>query len=404
MKRTVALILAVVLLLGGCSLRDSLLPSQQRDVVMPKEEYLADYQDKWAYTCLSREQKTNYGAVYTAVRDGFDTDEEVMLASSDEEYIGINISLPNPLSSKREIQELYRAFVQDSPEFFYISNAYGYSGSKSGSDRQYDTLTLTYTVDADKRADVQEELERERDELLGMLTPSMTDYEIELTLHDALLERCDYNDAAVEAGLSEEMHPHSFSAYGALVEGSAVCEGYAHAMQYLLNAAGIPATVVSGYDVDGIDGHMWNAVRLDGELYYLDPTWNDAAEIITYGYFNLTTEQMLCSHRFDGEALGLETATATAYNYHWMNGTYLDTVDQRDVAECVAERLKAGEDTVHLRFSPETFDEALLFVENASWFCETVNACLPSSAQKLRAYYLVYEEKQNTVTISKKTS
>lgn len=53
----------------------------------------------------------------------------------------------------------------------------------------------------------------------------------------------------------------------------AVCQGYAAAYSALLNAVGIPNYVVSGSVPNG--SHAWNAVQLNGQWYYIDPTWND---------------------------------------------------------------------------------------------------------------------------------
>lgn len=76
------------------------------------------------------------------------------------------------------------------------------------------------------------------------------------------------------------------SIIGALVDGKCVCEGYARAFDYLCEKAGIDAVCIPGYAFtneapDG-EGHMWNAVRLDGALYAVDTTWNDTTKKNSY--------------------------------------------------------------------------------------------------------------------------
>jgi hypothetical protein len=56
---------------------------------------------------------------------------------------------------------------------------------------------------------------------------------------------------------------------GLLSDRSPVCEGYAKSFQYLCREVGIPCVTVSSKD------HMWNAVRLNGQWYYVDCTWDD---------------------------------------------------------------------------------------------------------------------------------
>ncbi len=67
------------------------------------------------------------------------------------------------------------------------------------------------------------------------------------------------------------------TAAGALVDGRCVCEGYAHALQLLCEAAGIDCVCILGEASSNgeTEGHMWNAVRIDGIWYYVDATWND---------------------------------------------------------------------------------------------------------------------------------
>ena len=400
MRRITAIILAILLLLSGCSLIERISDAPS---VTPPTAYTAEYASNWAYACLSSDQQLNYGAIYTAVREGFATDAAVTLDASDVTYNGIRVELPNPVGTEDEIRELYQAFMQDNPVFFYIGNAYGYHGVTVGGDRLYDTLILTYTMTASERAAAQMTFFRERDAMLGLLDSSMTAFEKELTLHDALLDRCRYHDAAA-ADTRNPAYRQAFTAYGALVEGNAVCEGYAYAMQYLLTQAGIPATVVIGYDAEDGEPHMWNAVLLDGKPYYLDPTWNDGASPLTYTFFNVTTDEVLKSHRLGDETIGIPTAVETEHNYYRMTGSYLDTMDQKKIAEHVAALLASNREIIHLRFAPTVFDNAFFFVKNAAWFTETVNACLPVGVPPLYAYELLYDENYNTVTICKKTS
>lgn len=78
--------------------------------------------------------------------------------------------------------------------------------------------------------------------------------------------------------------PRRGSLIGALVDGKCVCEGYALAFAYLAKQAGLDVVSIPGYaKANGkTEGHLWNAVRMDGVLYAMDVTWNDTTKSNVY--------------------------------------------------------------------------------------------------------------------------
>jgi transglutaminase/protease-like cytokinesis protein 3 len=87
------------------------------------------------------------------------------------------------------------------------------------------------------------------------------------------------------------------TAYAALVQNYASCQGYAVAVFRLLKAAGIECTVVTGTGInkDGIsEFHAWNQVLVDGEYLNIDATW-DAGKS-DYDYF-LIRDDAFVNHK-----------------------------------------------------------------------------------------------------------
>lgn len=81
------------------------------------------------------------------------------------------------------------------------------------------------------------------------------------------------NEYDMQAAKSDSDHyPTAFHAYGALIEGKSVCQGYAYAFKMLCDKAQIPCWIVTGYYREP---HAWNYVWLDGEYYQVDVTWDD---------------------------------------------------------------------------------------------------------------------------------
>lgn len=59
---------------------------------------------------------------------------------------------------------------------------------------------------------------------------------------------------------------------GAILDGYAVCDGYAFLFHYMANAAGLLTLIEEGYQISSGLQHAWNLVRIDRTFYYTDNT------------------------------------------------------------------------------------------------------------------------------------
>ena len=136
------------------------------------------------------------------------------------------------------------------------------------------------------------------------------DWETALWLHDWLIDHVVYDT--------------NYSYYGAqdaIVRGLCVCDGYRKAYSLLLDAAGIESYGVTSRMIN----HAWNAVRLDGEWYHVDPTWDDGDQGDPKRiYFCLPDALMAYDH--PGDDLSV-TCTAYADNYYIRTGEVSRWVD-----------------------------------------------------------------------------
>ena len=102
----------------------------------------------------------------------------------------------------------------------------------------------------------------------------MTQLQKAVALHDWLVVNCQY-DVNVN-------RTYCHSKYGAIVEGYAVCDGYAKAYNDLLSRVGVKATYVEGYKPLRLGGkpepHAWSCVTIDGKKYYVDATADDPVD------------------------------------------------------------------------------------------------------------------------------
>lgn len=98
-----------------------------------------------------------------------------------------------------------------------------------------------------------------------------------------------------------QIPPESFTAYGVLINNTGVCQGYSAAFNVLSRKAGIKSITVSG-KAKGED-HAWNMVEADGQIKYIDVTWNDPVpdrgDHVRYDYFLLDENQISADHEWD---------------------------------------------------------------------------------------------------------
>lgn len=98
----------------------------------------------------------------------------------------------------------------------------------------------------------------------------MTDFEKEMQIVQYLIAQVSYPYSRYQAG-KDTADDHS--AYGALVLGEAVCEGYAEAFCWLADACGLETKFIIG-SYHG-ERHSWVMVKLDGHWYHVDLSADD---------------------------------------------------------------------------------------------------------------------------------
>ncbi len=233
-----------------------------------------------------------------------------------------------------ELETVNGAVHADYPEYFWSNG--GYSCSYAPSTMQVGLVSPVYVIPGDDLAKAKKALNDKVNELTGGLN-GKSDYEISKILHDRVAQ-------SVEYGYT----PNDQTAYGALVEGRAVCAGYARAYQLLMSKMGIPVWIVRGQSVNPTTGnpenHAWNMAKLDGEWYYTDVTWDDQGQKIYYAYLNQAYARMKEGHIPGLFAAYLPQSTATANNYFVKNGGLMADFD----AAALAQRLRADGMTTRL--------------------------------------------------------
>lgn len=191
--------------------------------------------------------------------------------------------------SSDEFNLVVQSIIADHPEYFYIN----FDKLESYVSKTHTLVKLAYYESSETIAEMKSALTGKVDQVLEALEGIQSDFEKELILHDYLVENCSYlTGAEGESYLSN-------TAYGALCEGQAYCDGYALAFKLLMNSADLYCSTVSGYANEL--PHMWNIVYINDNFYHVDVTWDDAdmtgaQNMNFHGYFNLSADAISTSH------------------------------------------------------------------------------------------------------------
>ena len=179
------------------------------------------------------------------------------------------------------------------------------------------TITVQYLTELQKEYTVETELNRE---VANIQAHNFTPIEKIKAVNDYIVAKTAYSENTISS-------PHS--AYALIAEGKAVCQGYALVAHQMLEKLGIETQYITGY-VNGNELHAWNLVKVDGQWYHLDTTWNDPTPnregVFTYNYFLVNDQQLAKDHVW--ERNDYPKATSAKYHY-FQNMQHIHTVGKQ---------------------------------------------------------------------------
>lgn len=167
------------------------------------------------------------------------------------------------------------------------------NGYKSGRYYNYTLIFyILYYTTVSQEAQVTKKVNQLKSEL--QLTENKFTYEKMKFIYDYICENVSYDYDHVE----DDEYLLQYTAYAALIQHSAVCQGYAVLLYRLAEECGMDVCVIGG--TGGGGPHAWNIMRIGDKYYNLDSTW-DAGQM-TYSYF-LRGRNHFPDHEADSEYL-----------------------------------------------------------------------------------------------------
>jgi len=186
---------------------------------------------------------------------------------------------------KQDIKETLEAAIRSDDYLHYIVKTYRYKAAIKGNSATID-FSFTYWETLAQT----EEVRRQVGKIVKRIIASgMDDHQKVKAVHDWVVANLAYDTRLV-----------SHSAYDGLMDGKTVCQGYALLTYEMMKQAGIPVRIAEGTSRGR--AHTWNLVRIGGQWYHLDATWNDpvpdTAGKVHYNYYNLTDAQIRVDHKW----------------------------------------------------------------------------------------------------------
>lgn len=202
-----------------------------------------------------------------------------------ESFTVVYAGAPDELDSGGLTAVMEAAIYEDDYTAYTIAS-YAVESLSSGRRTEL-SVSAEYREQAAQSRYVQEEAARI---VASLITPDMSDHQKIKLIHDWVVLNVEYDESL-----------QRYTAYEALTEGTAVCQGYALLTHAMLAAAGLENRIVEGTIASG--NHAWNLVKLGDAWYHLDTTSDDPVPDeqgrVLYGYYMKTDRELRATHSWE---------------------------------------------------------------------------------------------------------
>lgn len=250
--------------------------------VQQSESLLDDYTQKYAYSTLTANQKKLYAKLFEGVKAHAES---------------INVS--DIGADKDDAEIAYWAFDYDNPQFFWLSNGCYIGYTMSG---KLTTITPMYSRSKSQAQQLTPLFEATAQEIINKALKESDPFKQVKVLHDEIINMTRYTSTGAV---------YESEADGPLLYGKALCEGYSKAFMYLCQSMGYECVCVKG---DAGGAHMWNMVRINGQWYNVDVTFDDpvgSGDLCLDTYFCLSSADIGKDHRFSNMFAVPKTASVS---------------------------------------------------------------------------------------------
>lgn len=147
--------------------------------------------------------------------------------------------------------------LKSSPWLFFVDSSFTYSINSFGN---IENIYPKYTMSLSQRDEAFDFCLERIEKILFYMPLGMSEFDMALYLHDYICQNFEYDESY-----------ESRDVYGMLKYGRGTCQGYTSLFLLLARRVGLLSDIVYSDSMC----HIWNCVKIDGEWYYIDLTWDD---------------------------------------------------------------------------------------------------------------------------------
>ena len=250
-----------------------------------------------------------------------------------------SVNIPVSGYSSSDIEAALLALLYDNSQFFWMD----FSECSFSIDGGGITIFFSYLYSGERLERMKTQLDSAVNEIIKLVGEKgfSSEYDTAVFVHDYIAALCEYDRSLS----TPDMH----TAYGALVARKAVCDGYSHAFRMIMQKLSIECHYVPGeaQGPNGIEGHAWNIVKLDGVYTSIDLTWNDmdsyifenisaGDDVTSHTFFGLSEEELRKTHKVD---VNFPYQLPKAVDYNWFEKYGISGSTVESIAESAADML-----------------------------------------------------------------
>ena len=318
-----------------------------------KAELMRKQQDLYYFSTMEITQQNLYVEILYALENFID---EMQVSTTD----------------PAQIDKVFQCVLMDHPEIFY-ADGYSFVKYTLGDEIKKITFKGTYIYNQEEKQQKEAEIEMAALQLLKGIEASAADYEKVKYVYETIIHNTEYD-------MTAEDNQNICSVF---LNHASVCQGYAKAVQYLLDKLNIPSSLVIG-TVENGEGHAWNLVKINNQYYYLDATWGDASYLvhlkedspeiqntpaINYDYLCVTGEEIAQTHSIS-DLVPMPICDSLENNYYVREGAYFTEVNLAQLEQLIERykaegkenvTLKCGDEQVYLQMTEELLSKQKIF-------------------------------------------
>lgn len=225
--------------------------------------------------------------------------------------------------TKENIGAVFFSVICENPDIFYVFPT-SFETTASVASGEIISIRPEYFFDAEDVPAHIKKFEKMANSILAGVNMSWNDVTKARYLHDALAHYTEY-DTKYETISSADYERYRiqmriYTAYGALVDNNAVCEGYSMAYKYLLSKVGVKAYYIQSVK----KRHAWNMIEINGKVYHVDiahddPTYDNLGRV---NHTSFMKSDSYIKNDGDSEHTDWVTnlkASDTSYDNAWWN-------------------------------------------------------------------------------------